>query len=101
MIGRALSFLLLAYLLGYALFVVLLPRPEGAVRPLLSRLLDQVATPDPTQPIAVRVSASIGWASVDTVGYDLDELLDAARGAGVQAHRSGGDRWERVMTPVS
>ena len=78
--------------------VVLLPRPEGAVRPLLSRLLDQVATPDPTQPIAVRVSASIGWASVDTVGYDLDELLDAARGAGVQAHRSGGDRWERVIT---
>lgn len=78
--------------------VVLLPRPEGAVRPLLSRLLDQVATPDPTQPLAVRVSASIGWASVDTVGYDLDELMDAARGAGVQAHRSGGDRWERVMT---
>jgi len=31
-IGRALSFLLLAYLLGYALFVVLLPRPGGDQR---------------------------------------------------------------------
>ncbi|MBD7958835.1 diguanylate cyclase [Microbacterium sp. Sa4CUA7] len=80
--------------------VVLLPRPEGAVRPLLSRLLDQVATPDPTQPLAARVSASIGWASVDTVGYDLDELLHAAHAAAMQARRSGGDRWERVMTTI-
>ncbi|MCR2793506.1 hypothetical protein NQ156_10580 [Microbacterium sp. zg.Y625] len=75
---------------------VLLPRPEGAVRQLLSRLLDRVATPDPAQPIAVRVSASIGWAGVDVVGYDLDELLAAARLAGAEAQRSGGDRWERV-----
>lgn len=75
---------------------VLLPRPEGAVRQLLSRLLDRVATPDPAQPIAVRVSASIGWAGVDVVGYDLDDLLAAARLASTQAQRSGGDRWERV-----
>jgi len=76
---------------------VLLPRPEGAVRQLLSRLLDRVATPDPAQPIAVRVSASIGWAGVDAVGYDLDDLLAAARTAGAEAQRSGGDRWERVV----
>ncbi|MCR2784948.1 MULTISPECIES: hypothetical protein [unclassified Microbacterium] len=80
--------------------VVLLPRPEGAVRQLLARLLDRVATADPARPIATRVSASIGWASVDTVGYDLDELLAAARAASAQAHRSGGDRWERVTLPV-
>lgn len=80
--------------------VVLLPRPEGAVRQLLSRLLDRVATPDPGQPIAVRMSASIGWASVEAVGYDLDRLMDAARTAGADAQRSGGDRWERVAAPV-
>ncbi|MCR2801923.1 hypothetical protein QNO21_01930 [Microbacterium sp. zg-Y818] len=80
--------------------VVLLPRPEGAVRQLLSRLLDQVATPDPGEPVAVRRSASIGWASVEAVGYDLDHLLDAAQAAGADAQRHGGDRWERVAAPV-
>ncbi|MCR2814215.1 hypothetical protein NQ166_14375 [Microbacterium sp. zg.Y1090] len=80
--------------------VALLPRPEGAVRQLLSRLLERIATPDPAQPIAVRVSASIGWAAVDTVGYDLDALLSAAHDACDEAQRAGGDRWERVAAPL-
>ena len=74
-------------------FVALLPRPEGSVRQVLSRLLAAIAANDPDLPLTVRLSASIGWASVDALGYDLDELLEAA-GAGVaEAQAQGGDRW--------
>ncbi|GAA5035527.1 hypothetical protein ACFQRL_00915 [Microbacterium fluvii] len=82
---------------GTAAFVVLLPRPEGAVRQLLSQLLERVATPTEDQPIAVRLSASIGWAGVDAHGYTLDTLLAAARTAGDRAEIAGGDRWERAL----
>ncbi|BDV29762.1 hypothetical protein [Microbacterium terricola] len=81
-------------------FVALLPRPEGAVRQLLSQLLEQVAKGEPDQPIAVRLSASIGWADVDAVGYDLDALLAAAEEANTDAQRAGGDRWERASVTV-
>lgn len=79
-------------------FVVLLPRPEGTVRQVLSRLLARVAAADAAQPTSVRLSASIGWASVDAVGHDLDVLLDAAAARVAEAQRRGGDRWERTQT---
>jgi GGDEF domain-containing protein len=85
---------------GSSGFVALLPRPEGAVRQVLARLLEAVALPDPDQPIAVRLSASIGWATVDTAGYELDELLAAASAAATAAQRAGGDRWEAAGVPV-
>lgn len=79
-------------------FVVLLPRPEGAVRQVLSQLLARVAAADAEQPTNVRLSASIGWASVDAVGHDLDALLEAAAGRVSEAQQRGGDRWERTQT---
>ncbi len=80
-------------------FTVLLPRPEGAVRQVLARLLEEVAEIGPDSPLAVRLSASVGWAGVDAVGYDLDDLVAAAAAAADRAAELGGDRWERV-TPV-
>lgn len=79
-------------------FVVLLPRPEGAMRQVLARLLARVAAADAEQPTSVRLSASIGWAGVDAVGYDLDDLLEAAGARVMEAQRRGGDRWERTQT---
>jgi len=77
-------------------FTVLLPRPEGAVRQVLARLLEEVAEIGPDSPLAVRLSASVGWAGVDAVGYDLDALVEAASTAADRAAELGGDRWERV-----
>jgi len=76
--------------------IVLLPRHEAAVRPLLRTLLERVATVSSDQSIDVRLSASIGWASVSLLGYDLDDLLTAASAAADEAQLSGGDRWERA-----
>ncbi len=80
--------------------LVLLPRHEAAVRPLLRALLERVATISSDQSIAVRLSASIGWASVSRIGYDLDDLIAAAASAADEAQLSGGDRWERAHVSV-
>lgn len=82
---------------GETRFVALLPRPEGAVRQVLSQLLARVAAADADQPTSVRLSASIGWASVDAVGHDLHDLLDAAAARASEAQQRGGDRWERTQ----
>lgn len=73
---------------------VLLPRPEGAVRQILANLLEKVALTD--SDLAVRLSASVGWAGVDVVGYDLDALIAEAADAASLAQERGGDRWFRV-----
>ncbi|HWK76618.1 hypothetical protein [Microbacterium sp.] len=44
----------------------------------------------------IRLSASVGWAGVSVVGYDYDELIEAAAQAAARARDEGGDRWERV-----
>lgn len=73
---------------------VLLPRPEGSVRQIVANLLEQVALTD--SDLAVRLSASVGWAGVDVVGYDLDALIAEAADAATLAQERGGDRWFRV-----
>lgn len=83
-----------------ARILVLLPRHEAAVRPLLRALLERVATVSSDQSIAVRLSASIGWASVSRIGYDLDDLIAAAASAADEAQLAGGDRWERARVGV-
>ncbi|WP_295013240.1 hypothetical protein [uncultured Microbacterium sp.] len=77
--------------------IALLPGSEEAVRHHLRELLAHVSRIDERgTESAVRVSASIGWASVVSTGFDLDALrLDAAAGAEAARER-GGDRWERA-----
>ena len=79
-------------------FLVLLPRHEPSVRPLLRTLLDRVSTVSAAQPLDVRLSASVGWASAGEVGYDLDDLIVAASAAADAAQLSGGDGWERAAS---
>lgn len=76
--------------------LVLLPRHEAAVRPVLRALLERVATISSDQSVDLRLSASIGWASVSLIGYDLDDLIAAASAAADEAQLAGGDRWERA-----
>lgn len=78
-------------------FVVLLPRHDPAVRPVVRDILDRVSTVEAHQSIAVRLSASIGWASVSTCGYDLDVLTRTASGAADDAQLAGGDRWQHAV----
>lgn len=80
-------------------FVVLLPRHEAAVISLLTTMLARVTEPDPEQPLTLRLSASVGWAGVAELGYDLPALASAASRAAEAAQARGGDQWERA-TPV-
>ena len=81
-------------------YLVLLPRNESAVYPLMRSLLGRIATVAEDQSIPVRLSASIGWAGVAAIGYDLDVLAAAAEAAADEAQRAGGDRWERAAAPL-
>lgn len=76
--------------------VALVPRPEGAVRQVLATVLAQVADGGTNSPLAVRLSASIGWAPVDTIGYGLAALVAAASTAADRAQAHGGDQWDRA-----
>lgn len=78
-------------------FLVLLPRPDTAVRALLSQLLERVGTLTDQQAVPVRLSASIGVAAAPLVDWDLDRLRAAAAEAAAHAQVSGGDRWERAV----
>lgn len=77
--------------------VALVPRSDAAVRSLVSQLLERIATVVDGQVIPVRLSASIGMATVGATGYDIDDLRAAAATAAERAQVSGGDRWERAV----
>ncbi|GAA4777649.1 hypothetical protein [Microbacterium gilvum] len=79
--------------------VALVPRSQEAVRRLLVTLLARVSAAD--HPNGIRVSASIGWAPVAPVGYDLEALRTAAAEAHAMAFEKGGDRWERAVEPCA
>jgi predicted signal transduction protein with EAL and GGDEF domain len=76
--------------------IVLVARPEAVVRELVRESLRAIAVRDPAAPVTVTPSASIGWASVQVSGYDLDTLLAVTSAAAERARSTGGDRWERV-----
>jgi hypothetical protein len=59
-------------------------------------LLHEVSIIDAAQQISVQLSASIGWAPADVVGYDFPTLLTAAQQASAEASARGGDRWQRI-----
>lgn len=77
-------------------FLVLVPRPQGGVRDLVTELLERVSAPLGAQPMQLRLSASIGWAPVSVAGYGFDELVNSAAQAALTASAKGGDRWERI-----
>ncbi|CAL4860795.1 hypothetical protein [Microbacterium sp. MM2322] len=77
--------------------LVLLPRPDTAVRGYLSRLLEQIGTLTEQPAVPIRLSASIGVAAAPLADYDLDKLVAAAAEAAAHAQISGGDRWERAV----
>lgn len=80
--------------------IVLLPGTEEAVRHHLRELLTHVSRIEEGDAyIAVRVSASVGWASAADADYDLEALTSAAAGAVATAQDRGGDRWERAVAP--
>lgn len=81
---------------GQSGFLVLIARPEGVVRECVRGLLDRVSTVTDDQPLSVEFSASVGWAKVETSGYELGPLADAARAAMARARAAGGHRWERA-----
>lgn len=77
-------------------FVVLLPRPQGAVRALLAELLERVSTEEDGQAVPLRLTASVGWVPATAGDYDFTVLLQRASDAAELAASQGGDRWERV-----
>ncbi|WP_060915955.1 hypothetical protein [Microbacterium oleivorans] len=77
--------------------LVLLPRPDTAVRGYLSRLLERIGTLTDQPAVPIRLSASIGVAAAPLAEYDLDRLCEAAADAAQHAQVSGGDRWERAV----
>ncbi|MDZ8201163.1 hypothetical protein RZO50_06535 [Microbacterium sp. SSW1-59] len=76
--------------------LVLVPRSENEVREHMRAFLQRLSTMRPGQPLAVQLSASIGWAPAREVGFDLAELITAALAAEADAREAGGDGWYRV-----
>ena len=81
--------------------VVLVLAPDADLRDALRDALQHVQAIDMQGTIPIRASASAGWASASTVGYDLDALVYLAREAAAVASENGGDRWERVNATVT
>lgn len=81
--------------------VVLVLAPDAELRDALRGALQRVQAIDMDGTIPIRPSASAGWASASTVGYDLDALIYLAREAAALASERGGDRWERVNATVT
>lgn len=75
---------------------VLIARPGPVIREHVRTMLAAVTEMDATRQIAVQLSASVGWAPADLVGYDFDVLLAAAQNAAEEASEIGGDRWRRI-----
>ncbi|KQS02595.1 MAG: hypothetical protein J0I33_09310 [Microbacterium ginsengisoli] len=80
---------------------VLLMRPPIAIESALDDLRAQVSRLDTSRPLAVQLSVSVGWSSVDASGYDMEALLRDARAGAARASADGGDRWVRVTEPVA
>jgi GGDEF domain-containing protein len=81
---------------GSGSFLVLVARPDSALRDCIRDLLDRVSTVRADQPLAVEFSASVGSACARTHGYDLDTLIAAAHSAMDKARAEGGHQWARA-----
>ncbi|MBA8816862.1 GGDEF domain-containing protein [Microbacterium halimionae] len=73
--------------------VALVPRTVPVTREYVRKLLAELSLPPADG--SLQVSASVGWSSVETAGYDFSELERAARIGVDIAAAAGGDRWHR------
>lgn len=80
--------------------VILVPRSDAAVRNFLRDMLARVPQLDVDSRLAIRPTASAGWAPASVIGYDLDALVYTAREAAALAADKGGDRWEKVSAQL-
>jgi hypothetical protein len=80
--------------------VLLVPRPDAVVRDCLRGVLERVPLLDVDGRLAIRPTASAGWAPASVLGYDLDALVYTAREAAGLAAQKGGDRWEKVSAAL-
>jgi hypothetical protein len=80
--------------------VLLVPRPDAVVRDCLRDVLERVPQLDFDGRLAIRPTASAGWAPASVLGYDLDALVYTAREAAGLAAEKGGDRWEKVSAAL-
>lgn len=76
--------------------MVLMSRPGPVIREHVRTMLRSITEMDAAQQIAVQLSASVGWAPADVVGYDFAALVAAAQRAADEASELGGDRWQRI-----
>lgn len=74
---------------------VLCPGSLAMVRNYVARTLRMFMEDQQRLPLSMTHSASAGWASVETQGYEMDELLAVAEDCLQVAAENGGDRWER------
>jgi len=82
--------------------VVIIRGADESVQSHVRDILARVSVIERDAPVhGVRASASIGWAPVSAVGFDLDVLMAAAADAARRARESGGDRWVRAAAPAA
>jgi GGDEF domain-containing protein len=75
--------------------LVLLPGSEESVGHHLRQLLDRVSVVDERDDrTAIRVSVSVGWATVHEARFDFDEIVTLAAERAELARERGGDCWE-------
>jgi GGDEF domain-containing protein len=81
---------------GRGRLIIVVSRPGPVLREHIRDLLRRVTEIEETAHLAIQMSASVGWAPADIVGYDFEALLSAAVQAGDEASERGGDRWQRI-----
>lgn len=76
--------------------LVLIPGSDEAVTHHLRTLLERVSAMDRRESTsAIRISASVGWATMLDARFDYDKLLELAAQRAESAGELGGDRWGR------
>ncbi|WP_292905583.1 hypothetical protein [Microbacterium sp.] len=82
--------------------IVVIGAGEEAMRHHVPALLSRISSMgEGTAVPGIRVSASVGWATATTFGFDYDMLVAAAHRAADAARAAGGDRWARAERPAS
>ncbi|MEV7631591.1 GGDEF domain-containing protein [Microbacterium sp. NPDC089318] len=75
--------------------LVLLPGSEESAGHQLRQLLDRISAVDKQDDrAAIRVSVSVGWATVREARFDFDAMVTLAAERAEIARERGGDRWE-------